>query len=113
MWLIDNWSHGYFHWFGDVIQKYYALKEEKSKLILPFSYSKIDFIISSSKFLNIDIEFVHKDEILKCKKLIIVPTTFISGNFYDDIMTTIQSKFSKIIPKKKRNKNFIYFKRTN
>ena len=111
VWLIDNWSHGYFHWFCDVIQKYYALKEEKSKLILPFSYSNIDFIISSSKFLNIDIEFVHKDEILKCKKLIIVPTTFISGNFYDDIMTTIQSKFSKIIYQKKTKFKTLYVSR--
>lgn len=111
LWLIDNWSHGYFHWFGEVLQKYYALKKEGSKLILPFSCSKIDFIISSSKFLNIDIAFVHKDEILKCKKLIIVPTTFISGNFYDVITINIQSRFSKIINQKKTTIKTLYISR--
>ena len=30
--------------------------------------------------------------------LTIVPTTFISGNFYNDIMLTIQSKFFNAIP---------------
>ena len=84
LWLIDNWSHGYFHWFGDVLQKYYALKKENKKVILPYSYSKIDFIISSSKLLNIELDFVQENEILKCKNLTIVPTSFISGNFYHE-----------------------------
>ena len=104
LWLIDNWSHGYFHWFGDVIQKYYALNNYNAKLILPYSYSKIDFIIESSNFLNIDLEFVFENEVLKCKKLTIVPTTFISGNFYNDIMLKIQSKFSNTITSNKANK---------
>jgi capsular polysaccharide biosynthesis protein len=82
LWLIDNWSQGYFHWFGDVLQKYYALKKRNIKLILPASYAKIDFIISSSKALKIEIEFIQENNILKCKNLTIVPTTFISGNFY-------------------------------
>ena len=111
LWLIDNWSHGYFHWFGDVLQKYYALKKEGSKLILPYSYSKIDFIITSSKILNIELEFIHQDEILKCNNLIIVPTTFISGNFYDNLMMTIQSKFSKIINQKKTTIKTLYISR--
>jgi len=98
LWLIDNWSHGYFHWFGDVIHKYYALKKNNTKLILPYNYAKIDFIISSSNFLNIDLEFISENEVLKCKMLTIVPTTFISGNFYNDIMLTIQSKFCNAIP---------------
>ena len=82
LWLIDNWSHGYFHWFGDVLQKYYALKKRNIKLILPASYSEIDFIISSSKALKIELDFIQENDILKCKNLTIVPTTFISGNFY-------------------------------
>ena len=98
LWLIDNWSHGYFHWIGDVLQKYYSLKKRNIKLILPASYSKIDFIISSSKALNIELEFIQENEILKCKNLTIVPTTFISGNFYNDIMLTIRSKFNNAIP---------------
>ena len=84
LWLVDNWSHGYFHWFGDVLQKYYALKKRNIKLILPASYSKKDFIISSSKVLKIELEFIQENEIIKCKNLTIVPTTFISGNFYHE-----------------------------
>jgi capsular polysaccharide biosynthesis protein len=97
LWLIDNWSHGYFHWFGDVLQKYYTLKKRNTKLILPASYSKKDFIISSSKVLKIELEFIQENEIIKCKNLTIVPTSFISGNFYNNIILRIQSKFHNTI----------------
>lgn len=109
MWLIDNWSHGYFHWFGDVLQKYYSLKKRNTKLILPASYAKIDFITSSSKALKIELEFIQENEILKCKNLTIVPTTFISGNFYNNILSTMQSKFNNTIPSNSNLKSKILY----
>lgn len=95
LWLIDNWSHGYFHWFGDVLQKYYSLKKRNTKLILPASYSKIDFIISSSKALKIELEFIRDHDILKCKNLTIVPTSFISGNFYHEPIIKLRKDLIK------------------
>ena len=111
LWLIDNWSNGYFHWFGDVMQKYFAIGKTDLKIILPFTYSQFDFIIKSSKLLNIELEFIKEDEIIMCENLILVPTSFISGNFYNDIMLTIQSKFMNIITNKKESPKVLYLTR--
>lgn len=111
LWLIDNWSKGYFHWFGDVLQKYYSLEGKVSKIILPYTYSKIDFITESARFLNIDLIFINKSAIIKCKNLIIIPTSFVSGNFYDGTMNTIQSKFSKTTKPKNRTSKILYLSR--
>ena len=64
LWLIDNWSHGYFHWFGDVLQKYQALKNHDSILLLPYYYSNLDYVILSSKYLNIKLLFIKEKEII-------------------------------------------------
>ena len=46
--IIDAWSTGYFHWFGDVIHKYFMLKESnyEGKLLLPEKFKKINYHIS-------------------------------------------------------------------
>lgn len=112
MWLIDNWSHGYFHWFGDVLQKYYSLKKRNTKLILPASYSDIDFITSSSKALKIELEFIQENDIIKCKNLTIVPTTFISGNFYKEPIKRLKRALIKS-QKNSYNYNRVYVTRKN
>jgi capsular polysaccharide biosynthesis protein len=97
LWLIDNWSHGYFHWFGDVLQKYQALKNHDSILLLPYYYSNLDYVILSSKYLNIKLLFIKEKEIIKCKKFTIIPTTFISGNFFENLVSTYATKLQNSI----------------
>ena len=113
LWLIDNWSYGYFHWFGDVLQKYTALNSPNAKLILPGSYLSNEYIISSSKLLNIELEFIKNDEIIKCNHLTIVRTTFISGNYYPLLITNLRTTLQKIELKKREIKSYkiIYISR--
>ena len=113
LWLIDNWSHGYFHWFGDVLQKYAALSPTNAKLILPGSYSNNEYIISSSKFLKIELEFIKNNEIIKCNHLTIIRTTFKSGNYYPQLITKLKTSLLKANTKNKKIKNckIIYISR--
>ena len=113
LWLIDNWSYGYFHWFGDVLQKYTALNSPNAKLILPESYSSNEYIISSSKLLNIELEFIKNDEIIKCNHLIIIRTTFISGNYYPLLISKLRTNLRKVEIKNLKIKNLkiIYISR--
>ena len=50
--IIDAWSTGYFHWFGDVIHKYFMLKESnyEGKLLLPEKFKEINFAVESLEF---------------------------------------------------------------
>lgn len=111
LWLIDNWSYGYFHWFADVLQKYIALNPKKSKLILPHFYSQYEYIVSSSKLLGIELFFIEEKEIIKCKKLTIIPTSFISGNFYPKLITKLNLKFKNFKQTKNHFNKIIYVSR--
>ena len=72
---------------------------------MPESYSSNDYIIFSSKFLNIDLEFIKTNEIIKCNKLIIVRTSFISGNYYPSLISKLRTSFLKIESKKSNTTN--------
>ena len=113
LWLIDNWSYGYFHWFGDVLQKHTALNSPNAKLILPESYLTNEYVISSSKLLNIELEFIKNDEIIKCNHLTIIRTTFISGNYYQLLISNLRTILQKVELKKKEIKKYkiIYISR--
>lgn len=111
LWLIDNWSSGYFHWFGDVLHKYYSIKHKNYKLLLPFRYSRIDFITESAKYLDIQLYFIEPNKIVKCRNLIVVPTSFISGNYYESIFKDLKKslKFKKT---KNSSERIIYISRS-
>lgn len=112
LWLIDNWSSGYFHWFGDVLQKYYSIKDKNYKLVLPFRYSTIEFITESAKYLEIQLCFLEENEIVKCKNLIVIPTSFISGNYYESIIKALKKSFN-IKKIENSNRNIIYISRSD
>lgn len=115
LWLIDNWSYGYFHWFADVLQKYYLLNEKNVKIILPIKYSNFNFIVESAKLLDIQLLFVDEKEIIKCKNLIIVPTLFKSGNYYESVVRKMQLKFFNKIKRERppltKNCKILYLSR--
>lgn len=111
LWLIDNWSYGYFHWFADVLQKHTAQNAKKSKLILPYFYSKYEYIVSSSKILEIELLFIKEKEIIKCRNLTIIPTSFISGNFYPKLISDLSLKFKNFKTQKKQFNKVIYVSR--
>lgn len=99
IWITDLWSCGYFHWFGDVIQKILLLEKEKlicrdSVLILPDEYRRFSFIQQSLNSFSYDIKYVKPDEVVFCNNLISVDFLFKSGNYVNNIMNKIREKYT-------------------
>lgn len=94
VWAIDRWSNTYFHWFLDVVQKITMLNDNTNILLLPEHFASFDYIVKSSKLLNLKIYFIKKNEIIRCKNFKLIPTEYISGNYYEEILTKIYSKFN-------------------
>lgn len=109
--IIDAWSSGYFHWFGDVIHKYFLLKERnyEGKLLLPEKFKEINFVVESIKYFSISHIFISKNELVRSENLYLLPYQLISGNYIENITLTINKivNFKKISPKK-----IIYISRT-
>ena len=60
LWLIDNWSYGYFHWFADVLQKYYLLNEKNVKIILPINILILISLLNLLEVLDINYYLLMK-----------------------------------------------------
>ena len=102
--IIDAWSLGYFHWFGDVIHKYFMLKEKNyhGKLLLPEKFKEINFAVESLDFFSIPHIFIKKKELAFSNKLYLVPYKLISGNYVENTTLAINKivNFKKVTPNK-------------
>ena len=67
IWVINNWSAGYFHWLIDVIPKLLISKQHMNghKVLLPSLYRKYKFIGDSLTRLEFD--FIYYNELRKNK----------------------------------------------
>ena len=70
------------------------LNDHTNILLLPEHFASFDYIVKSSELLNLKIYFIKKNEILKCKNFKLIPTEYISGNYYEEILTKIYNKFN-------------------
>ena len=102
--IIDAWSLGYFHWFGDVMHKYFMLKEKnyQGKLLLPEKFKETNFVVESLDFFSIPHIFIKKNELAFSNKLFLFPYKLISGNYLEKTTLAINKivNFSKITAKK-------------
>lgn len=62
LWVVNEWSHNYFHWFTDAISKYYLMKEKEGivRLLIPISYIKFNYVPGTLRLLNIPYEFIEE-----------------------------------------------------
>jgi hypothetical protein len=102
--IIDAWSTGYFHWFGDVIHKYFMLKENnyEGKLLLPEKFTEINFAVESLNFFSIPHIFIKKKELAFSNRLYLFPYKLISGNYVENTTLAINKvvNFPKVTSKK-------------
>lgn len=76
IWCTDEWSHGYFHWFVDVLQRYFSVEyHDDYVLLLPQRYAEIAYVTESLKWLKISHRFIGPKEIVHVGKLVL-PTYY-------------------------------------
>ena len=94
LWIIDDWSKGYFHWLTDALTRLYVMRDRMDDfvLLLPWSYQSLDFVQGSLKAFGIkSIEFIGKDEVLKCRRLFMPTHTAPSGHYNDNIIRAVRA----------------------
>ncbi|WP_317897006.1 glycosyltransferase family 61 protein [Aurantibacillus circumpalustris] len=95
VWIIDNWSNGYFHWFTDALPRLIASEKIKhtSTVILPKEFEQNSYINDSLKLLNYKVHFY--DQKIVVKELVLPSHTAPTGNYNKNIITSIRDRFYK------------------
>jgi hypothetical protein len=93
LWITDDWSNGYFHWLTDVLTRLYVMRERLDELVLllPGSYQSLDFIHASLKAFGVKaVEFIGKNEALRCRRLFLPTHTAPSGHYNEEIIRGVR-----------------------
>lgn len=72
LWVLDQWSSGYFHWCTEVLPRIIAAREivEDYPVLLPSTYHKVDFISESLKALDVSVCYYDINKKVSIKKLL-------------------------------------------
>ncbi len=109
IWITDEWSAEYFHWFTDALTRLTALEkaisapgsdppEGQYKIILPQSYKEKAYIRESLQLLNYQAYYYNPRKRLQVKNLIVPSHTAPTGNYNSVLINQLSSKFLKAIP---------------
>ena len=95
IWVIDNWSGGYFHWIMDALPRLMICREKMQghKVLLPEAYRSLSFISITLDMLGFEPVF-YED---KCyiKELLLPDHVSVSGNYYPPIFHAIRESLLK------------------
>lgn len=94
IWITDNWSHGYFHWFGDALPRLMAAEKywTTHPVLLPARYATISFIMDSLKSFGVEILFFDQDKRYKVNELVLPAYAAITGNYNEAYLFRIREK---------------------
>jgi len=95
IWVIDNWSLGYFHWFTDALPRLIASEKfiDQYNVLLPNEYEKEPYIRESLGLLNINYKFFDSNKRLIVNELVLPSHTALTGNYNKEIITKVRDKF--------------------
>ncbi len=114
LFVIDDWSLGYFHWFGDTLPRIVAFQEstnEKVAIILPKKYEKYTYVVESLKLLGIEnIIFVLNQHIYNFDRLYFI-TKVSTGNYNTEVLNILRHKLQSSLMNSYNYLTFSQYKR--
>jgi hypothetical protein len=97
LWVVDDWSYGYFHWLADALPRLYAAREAAgaTPLLLPASFARMEFVTGSLKLLGFDrVEFMEEGRVYFCERLLLPTHTAPSGNYREEVVRGLRDLFA-------------------
>lgn len=97
LWVVDDWSYGYFHWLADALARLYAAREAlgRATLLLPRQFERMDFVRASLGVFGVGrVEYVGDDEAGFCERLLVPTHTAPSGNYNEEVARGLRDLFA-------------------
>ena len=98
VWITDNWSCGYFHWFCDALPRLeVALREHPAAeltLLLPAKFGRDDYFLESlAPFKLKEVRILKRFERLRCRELLLPSHISRTGNYDSCVMQSLRERF--------------------
>lgn len=93
VWVLDDWSHGYFHWLADVLPRLFSVRDRLKDLVLvlPQKFKDMEFAQASLKVFALGgIEYIRANEVLSCTTLLVPAQTAPSGNYNEELIRQVR-----------------------
>jgi capsular polysaccharide biosynthesis protein len=93
VWVLDDWSGGYFHWLADVLPRLSTVRERLKDLVLllPQKFKDVEFVQASLKAFAVGgIEYIRSNEVLSCRTLLVPTQTAPSGHYNEELIRQVR-----------------------
>lgn len=115
LWIVDDWSYGYFHWLADALPRLYAVQDRIGDclILLPHQYQGLGFVEDSLKAFGInEVEFIAVDEVVLVDKLLVPTPTAPSGHYRNEIIAGVRKILKRAFGSQQQElQNRIYISR--
>jgi Glycosyltransferase 61 len=94
LWIVDDWSNGYFHWLTDVLTRLYVMRDRLDDfvLLLPRDYEELEFVQPSLRSFGVkSVEFIRQNEVLRCRRISMPTHTAPSGHYNEEIIRGVRN----------------------
>lgn len=93
VWIFDEWSDNYFHWFTDALPRLLAAEKSYSfkEVLLPKSFERYSYISSSLSLLGYQPHYITKK--IFVNELILPNHTAATGNYNRELVNEVREKF--------------------
>ena len=94
LWIIDDWSYGYFHWLADALARLYVMRHRLDDLVLllPWNYETPDFVQSSLRPFGVKaVDYIQADEVVRCRRMVLPTHTAPSGHYNQETIRGVRN----------------------
>lgn len=113
-WVVDDWSHDYFHWLTESLCKIELLRllSLESPVLLPAAYRSFRFIEESLQILGVPFSYLSDWRISNIDRLTTVSFDFPPGNFNCHLLRRLARRFENIATEQRRPDRRIWISRS-
>jgi len=93
LWVVDNWSTGYFHWLADTLPRVFLVRQHLKDwtLLLPHDARALRFVAPSLVPFGVGrVRYAGKDEVFACRRLYVPTHTAPPGHFNDAVIQSVR-----------------------
>jgi len=93
LWIVDNWSAGYFHWLADALPRLFLVRQHVKDwtLLLPHYARRLPFVEPSlAPFGAGRVRYAGEGEILSCRRLFVPMHAAPPGHFDESVIRSVR-----------------------
>ncbi len=100
IWIIDNWSHNYFHWLTDAIPRLLSarLVAPGASVMLPPRYRSISYVREALEILGVEADYFDDSKRVSVGRLCLPNHTAVTGNFNHRFINEVRDQLRSSNP---------------